>query len=43
MAHLWALAFGNKPVPVKPSEWPGLLRELDGLRRALANGSVRLG
>ncbi len=43
VAHLWALAFGARPVPVAPTEWPLLLRRLDWLRKSLAAGSVRLG
>jgi hypothetical protein len=38
-ARLWRLAYG-RPVPVPPSRWPGLLRDLDDLRRALADGTV---
>jgi hypothetical protein len=40
---LWALAFGKKPLPVLPAQWPGLLRQLDQLRRDLASGAVRFG
>jgi hypothetical protein len=43
VAWLWALAFDKQPPRVRPSQWPGLLRQIDELRRALANGSVRLG
>jgi hypothetical protein len=43
VTFLWKLAFGAKPLPVGPSQWPGMLRQLDQLRRALADGSVRLG
>jgi hypothetical protein len=43
VTRLWNVAFGAKPVPVPPSEWPVVLLQLDELRAALANGTVRLG
>jgi len=43
VGRLWFLAFGKKPVRIGPAQWAGMLRELDQLRRALADGSVRLG
>jgi hypothetical protein len=43
VARLWTLAFASKPLPIAPSDWPTLLRQLDDLRRGLANGSVHLG
>jgi hypothetical protein len=40
--HLWRLAFGP-PVRVSPAALARLPRELDGLKAALADGSLRIG
>jgi hypothetical protein len=39
--RLWRMACGDRPVRVPPAALPGLLRELEELRTALANGSIQ--
>jgi hypothetical protein len=41
--HLWRLAFGPTPVRVSPAALTRLSRELDELKAALADGSLRMG
>ena len=42
MARLWELARGDAPVSISPAALKRWLRELDELKTALANGTIRL-
>jgi hypothetical protein len=41
VGRLWRLAYGPTPVRVRPSEWRGLLADLDRVDADLASGTLR--